>query len=313
MSEPAQEAATANTGMVEATSHDGAASNLFQSSSRKRGASDDLSDEEGGVKRQKPNDNTGAPEASSRPSVIVPTLLSHKSLSPAQEKPVEDPDATDDDEYIPDAPLQLDPPIRPETYEILPPAQRINPASSLAELLIRNQSSNPTAKAEGSPSPDGLDGYREEHAFTLDDYDFDYLPPPLAAAVPQASTSLAASTSTTVVDLTNAPSPPLVPSTASTASTPLPSPPGGSLGSTLTSAILIGDSPTPPLRPLASPKARMEASASGRCNVLGGEEEVQAEASPEKEEAKITLGELVCPVCLGPPTPLVFTECGHAL
>jgi len=204
------------------------------------------------------------------------------------------------------------PPIRPETYEILPPAQRINPASSLAELLIRNQSSNPTAKAEGSPSPDGLDGYREEHAFTLDDYDFDYLPPPLAAAVPQASTSLAASTSTTVVDLTNAPSPPLVPSTASTASTPLPSPPGGSLGSTLTSAILIGDSPTPPLRPLASPKARMEASASGRCNVLRGEEEVQAEASPEKEEAKITLGELVCPVCLGPPTPLVFTECGHA-
>lgn len=75
-------------------------------------------------------------------------------------------------------------------------------------------------------------------------------------------------------------------------------------------AIVIEDSPTPPLRPLASDQARAEAEASGRCGVYG--DQLQR-PSPEKEEAQITLGELVCPICLGPPNPLVITECGHAL
>lgn len=29
-------------------------------------------------------------------------------------------------------------------------------------------------------------------------------------------------------------------------------------------------------------------------------------------EDKVTFAEFVCPICLGPPTPLVVTECGHA-
>ncbi|KAK9896742.1 hypothetical protein P389DRAFT_143654 [Cystobasidium minutum MCA 4210] len=34
-------------------------------------------------------------------------------------------------------------------------------------------------------------------------------------------------------------------------------------------------------------------------------------ASPPPEDKSSTLGELVCPICLGSPTPLVITECGH--
>lgn len=81
-------------------------------------------------------------------------------------------------------------------------------------------------------------------------------------------------------------------------------------GQTSVSAIVIQDSPTPPLRPLASPQARLAASSTGRCAALG---DVDAGSSvavrgPEKETS---MNELVCPICLGPPTPLVVTECGH--
>ena len=80
-------------------------------------------------------------------------------------------------------------------------------------------------------------------------------------------------------------------------------------GSSFRSAIVIRDSLTPPLRPLASPQARLEASVKGRCGNFG---ELR-DRSPEKAEDKTILGELVCPICLGPPAPLVITECGHAL
>lgn len=240
--------------------------------------------------------------ASSR--VIVPTELSHERPKPIAAAD-HDPDATDEEIDLPPR-LALahatvvvpDPPILSETYEVLPPAQRVNPAATLGELLIRNQAISSSATSQQHELQD-LSGYRND----FDDYAFDYLPAPLAQSAPVASTS-------TTIDLTDAPSPP----SPSLLSEPLPSPPSGSLGSTLTSAILIRDSPTPPLRPLASPKARLQASASGRCNVFAGEEDAKGSAdSPEKEEAKITIGELVCPICLGPPMPLVFSECGHAL
>jgi hypothetical protein len=84
----------------------------------------------------------------------------------------------------------------------------------------------------------------------------------------------------------------------------------GREGQNSTSAIVIQDSPTPPLRPLASPKARLAASITGRCPAL---EDTEASVNETVEEKKITLGELVCPICLGPPSPLVITECGHTL
>jgi hypothetical protein len=94
--------------------------------------------------------------------------------------------------------------------------------------------------------------------------------------------------------------------TASSSTATPPPPVETSQGSTSRLAIVIEDSPTPPLRPLASPQARLEASENGRCGVFH-------EPSPEKEENKVILGELVCPICLGPPAPFVVTECGHAL
>lgn len=83
-------------------------------------------------------------------------------------------------------------------------------------------------------------------------------------------------------------------------------------GQTSTSAILIQDSPTPPLRPLASPQARLAASITGRCAALE-EAEPSTVTNVHEDEEKTSLGELVCPICLGPPTPLVVTECGHTL
>lgn len=80
-------------------------------------------------------------------------------------------------------------------------------------------------------------------------------------------------------------------------------------GQTSVSAILIQDSPTPPLRPLASSQARLAASANGRCGVGSHE----SDRPPLDNEMKTSLGELVCPICLGPPTPLVVTGCGHTL
>lgn len=108
-----------------------------------------------------------------------------------------------------------------------------------------------------------------------------------------------------IVDLTELPSPPpplLQPIPAPRSARPV---------------IVIEDSPTPPLRPVADPSAVLIARQNGLCSTSGAADGVDESgtkhASPEKETKKTTLGELVCPVCLGPPAPLVVTECGHAL
>lgn len=88
----------------------------------------------------------------------------------------------------------------------------------------------------------------------------------------------------------------------------------GREGETSTSAIVIQDSPTPPLRPLASPQARLAASITGKCGVLASmEPSTNSPALPIPEDQTSTLAELVCPICLGSPSPLVITECGHTL
>lgn len=88
----------------------------------------------------------------------------------------------------------------------------------------------------------------------------------------------------------------------------------GREGETSTSAIVIQDSPTPTLRPLASPQARLAASITGKCGVLASmEPSTNAPAMPIQEDQTSTLAELVCPICLGSPSPLVITECGHTL
>lgn len=101
-----------------------------------------------------------------------------------------------------------------------------------------------------------------------------------------------------VVDLTEEASPDLIPIPLPTLSRPM----SRVEGNSTSNAILIGDSPTPPLRPIASPLARSAAAAKARSHE-------QAESTGPKT----LFGALTCPVCLGPPVPLVLTECGHAL
>ncbi|CAD6564989.1 MAG: hypothetical protein CYPHOPRED_004999 [Cyphobasidiales sp. Tagirdzhanova-0007] len=232
-------------------------------------------------------------------------------------------------------------PIHPEQYDIPPEAERIAPAASLDDLLRSRRGPPPSAARTDAQegirkSPNRFYSYDE--AGEADDEEGLYHPGFDAARHYERQqhhdiegqsfhSDRDARAHSPVVDLTDSPraspsralsglitsldTPPLVSETS--LDTPTLAPAAcdySSTGQDPWSAIVIQDSPTPPLRPLASPQARLEASASGRCGVFRGG---GSAPSPEKEEQKILLGELVCPICLGPPAPLVLTECGHAL
>lgn len=199
-------------------------------------------------------------------------------------------------------------------YSVPPPPQRIGPAESVQDLYEPMADSSDPELASSSYSPDirvqsELHGEvpTEEHD-SQDEviYQPGFLPNASTetwSVLPQSA--LAASSSRSA-------SQEILPGSLGAVSTPrnrmLRA--AGREGQTSTSAILIPDSPTPPLRPLASSEARLAISATGRC----GARTSSATSNPASSEAQgATLGELVCPICLGPPSPLVVTECGHTL
>lgn len=278
--------------------------------------------------------------------VIVPGLPSDIFRSPTAPLPddnEDEPPGELEDEDYPTPPSRptdsaRSPSIRAETYEIRPEAERIVPASTLQDLLGR------------APSPRRYNGARTAGSYHAEDDYNDYgnngddaedtsakrtgVTLNRLASSTSASPDLTASTSR-FVDLTatssrtvrREPSRTRAVSSSSSLSassdSSLPMPPGVPRarppGTSSISAIVVGDSPTPPLRPLASPQARMEAAENGRIGAFGkqaslGNESTEATSKgEEKEEKKVTLGELQCPICLGSPAPLVLTECGHAL
>lgn len=204
--------------------------------------------------------------------------------------------------------LEVDP--TPTSYSILPPPQRVEPAETFEELFEPLQEhSEEDAVNDFRPLLGSSDEpYEDEDNTVLETFTDAYRPAFRPSLPPgrrgQASCRRSASWETPV-DLPGA-----FNSTSNNTQSGNIASSTSREGQTSTSAIVIQDSPTPPLRPLASPQARLAASISGRCATLG---DVKADVVPTVDEKKTTLGELVCPICLGPPSPLVITECGHTL
>lgn len=206
---------------------------------------------------------------------------------------------------------------QPESYSIPPPPQRVAPAENFEDLY---ELMDDSSEADGEDEPMTSNGNIEDEYVDNDVGYIDgslpnntYQPGfrPQAAVgqqVPNARDTCAHSRSTSADGLPALPGAFVDPSQRRQLD--VAQPPARQEGQTSTSAIVIQDSPTPPLRPLASPQARLAASTTGRCAAL---DDSEASVPAPVDEKKTSLGELVCPICLGPPSPLVITECGHTL
>ena len=303
------------------------------------------------LKRQRmdASEESAAPQPQAGPSssrVIIPGLPSYIFRSPSAPLPGDNDDeppdegedennAEDQNARPPEEPHERarSPSVHAETYEILPDAERIAPASTLQDLLRR---APPAARRYNVASTGRADSAENDNYAHIEETDYNADGGTLTRRTLGASSSPGPAASTSrVVDLTSETSRNVLRghsrsrATSSSSSlseasdSSLPMPPGVPRarppGTSSTSAIVVGDSPTPPLRPLASPQARREAAENGRIGAFGkqaspsGEGTESTNKGEEKEEKQVTLGELQCPICLGSPAPLVLTECGHAL
>ena len=197
-------------------------------------------------------------------------------------------------------------------YSVLPRPQRIEPAESYEQLYEPLEESSEVGEADNTLAAQAYPGdeYDEEDDFMSTTsgglYRPAFRPPQSPAGNSEQAAPLSRSSSPEFpLRLPGAFGQPSGNNQPTTTNSSV-----GRPGQTSTSAIVIQESPTPPLRPLASPNARLAASITGRCAALG---DVETSVNEAIEEKKTTLGELVCPICLGPPSPLVITECGHTL
>lgn len=231
-----------------------------------------------------------SPTASRAGQIIVPTS---PQLDSAEGSQREDDESNEADEGIRQDETVFNPllhsadaGVHDASYSILPAPQRVEPSANLDGLYEQlAESSDSEESVRSQVDLEYQDGYDEDGIDLLaGSYRPAFRPPSIEPE--RASATIPTFSGTTAYTTTRRE------------------------GQTSTSAILIQDSPTPPLRPLASPKARLAASNTGRCAALDDAEPI---ALSDADEKKTSLGELVCPVCLGPPTPLVVTECGHTL